>query len=31
VLEVGLKALLAAVVVFDYAAGTFLVWNAFQT
>ena len=27
----GLKALLAAVVVFDYAAGTFLVWNAFQT
>ena len=26
----GLKTLLAAVVLFNYAAGTFLVWNAFQ-
>jgi hypothetical protein len=26
-----LNALLAAVVIFDYAAGTFLVWNAFQS
>lgn len=25
-----LNAVLAAVVVFNYAAGTFLVWNAFQ-
>ena len=24
------SALLAAVLIFDYAAGTFLVWNAFQ-
>lgn len=26
-----LNALLAAVVVFNYAAGTFLVWNAFRS
>jgi hypothetical protein len=26
-----LNALLAAVVVFNYAAGTFLVWNTFQS